>query len=153
MPFEDQGLVLIVENERHDVARFVEALDRLGVAPERIVTFDRADVAVQWLGDNKWTDEGIRLVLLDWKLTGTGASVLNAVRQIPRLRFTPVVVVSRSTFDGDVLAAYESGVSAFVHKPSQLIEYERRLDTTLAMYLSVVELPDLSVEDEVQVQA
>lgn len=58
------------------------------------------------------------LILLDLKLPKvSGFEVLQAIRENSRTRFTPVVVMSTSSEDGDIEQAYQIGANAFMRKP------------------------------------
>lgn len=129
-----QAHVLVVEDEAPDRRLFSRVL---GQHDTRITGVSRAFEALSFLESRECLDDPLRLILLDWKLPGGGARVLETVRDTPELKLTPVVVLSRSKAHVDVEAAYEAGANAFVDKPSDLYEFERRLGLICEFWLSV----------------
>jgi two-component system response regulator len=78
------------------------------------------------------------LVLLDLKLPRlSGVEVLMAIRDDPRLKTVPVVVLTSSDEKSDRSACYELGCNAFVRKPIDYDEYRRQLTATLDFWLNV----------------
>jgi CheY-like chemotaxis protein len=125
--------VVVVEDVRLDLLRFVRTLEAHEAS---VTTFRNAYDATAYLDSSAWHDEGLRLILLDWKLPGGGASVLQAVRKSPLLEFTPVVVISRSDIEVDVRLAYELGASAYVVKSHDLEELECALNAICEFWLN-----------------
>ena len=84
------------------------------------------------------------LILLDLGLPRmSGFDVLQAVRNhsSPRVRRTPVVVVTTSRSPDDVHRAYDLCANAFVAKPLELDEYVELIDGLRSWWLERVELP------------
>lgn len=126
--------VVIVEDARLDLDRFVRTLEAHSAC---VTSFRTAFDAIDYLRSDAWRDAGVRFIVLDWKLPGGGgASVLQAVRQSPLLKFTPVVVVSRSKVEVDVRPAYELGANAYVLKSHELDELEGALDAMCEFWLN-----------------
>ncbi|MCD0488990.1 response regulator [Pedobacter sp. MC2016-14] len=60
-----------------------------------------------------------KLILLDLNLPGlSGLDILKRIKEIPYLRFTPVILFSTSDDPTDVKASYEFGANAYITKPS-----------------------------------
>lgn len=133
-------LVLVVEDEQQDVERLGAVLGEYGVATE---VLPRAFEANAYLRREHPYAGAARpaLVLLDWKLAGGGESVLKTIRETDVLRVTPVVVLSRSSADVDVHAAYAGHANAFVVKPPDIDEYRRKVTSICDFFLRVSELP------------
>jgi len=78
------------------------------------------------------------LVLLDLKLPRlSGVDVLMAIRDDPRLKSVPVVVLTSSDEKTDLAACYDLGCNAFVRKPIEYEEYTADLMATLDFWLRV----------------
>jgi CheY-like chemotaxis protein len=83
------------------------------------------------------------LILLDLKMPGQGGlEFLDAIKQDPRLRAIPVVVVTTSALEADVLVAYQRGVAGFVGKPADLTEFIAAIDRLCHYWFARVRLPE-----------
>lgn len=66
------------------------------------------------------------VVLLDWKMPGTGgAEVLRAIRRDPATRDLPVFVCSATDSPTEIRAAIDLGATRFLAKPADMSEYVR----------------------------
>jgi CheY-like chemotaxis protein len=113
--------ILLVEDDKRDLELTLIALERSQLANDVIVLRDGAQ-ALDYLrreGDHAARAEGNpAVILLDLKLPKvTGLEVLQAVRADPALRSIPVVMLTSSQEESDVLRSYELGVNAYVVKP------------------------------------
>lgn len=119
--------ILLVEDDKRDLELTLVALERSQLANEVIVVRDGAQ-ALDYLkrtGDYAERPEGNpAVVLLDLKLPKvSGLEVLQAVRATPSLRSMPVVMLTSSHEESDVLRSYELGVNAYVVKPVEFKEF------------------------------
>jgi CheY-like chemotaxis protein len=113
--------ILLVEDDKRDLELTLIALERSQLANEVVILRDGAQ-ALEYLkreGGHAGRDEGNpAVILLDLKLPKvTGLEVLEAVRADPALRSIPVVMLTSSQEEADVLKSYELGVNAYVVKP------------------------------------
>ena len=118
--------ILLVEDDKRDLELTLIALERSQLANEVVILRDGAQ-ALDYLkreGDYAGRSEGKpAVILLDLKLPKvTGLEVLEAVRGDPALRSVPVVMLTSSQEESDVLKSYELGVNAYVVKP---VAFER----------------------------
>jgi CheY-like chemotaxis protein len=142
-------VVLIAEDCPND-----QALMKLAIG-EATSTFEAAFVsdgpeALDWLfrrGTHGDRDESLypALVLLDLNLPLlSGLDVLKALRQDPRGRLVPVVVLTTSEMPSDLLKAYECGANAYVQKPMGFTALVNLVEALQAFWLSFnVIHPDL----------
>ncbi|MBJ2160198.1 response regulator [Variovorax sp. IB41] len=113
--------ILLVEDDKRDLELTLIALERSQLANDVIVLRDGAQ-ALDYLrreGEYAARAEGNpAVILLDLKLPKvTGLEVLQAVRADAGLRSIPVVMLTSSQEESDVLRSYELGVNAYVVKP------------------------------------
>jgi CheY-like chemotaxis protein len=113
--------ILLVEDDKRDLELTLIALERSQLANDVIVLRDGA-MALDYLRrEGEYADraEGNpAVILLDLKLPKvTGLEVLQAVRADSGLRSIPVVMLTSSQEESDVLRSYEFGVNAYVVKP------------------------------------
>ena len=135
------GEVLLVEDAEVHVAFAKLAFEREGLEDHLRVVRD-GESAMRLLEDDP--DRPPRLILLDLGLPRmSGFDVLEAVRghDNPRVRRTPVVVLTTSRAPGDVRRAYELCANSFVSKPLDLDEFVTLIGELNAWWLQRAELP------------
>lgn len=128
--------ILLVEDDSNDILLIQRAFHRANlVNPLQIVT--DGDLAVEYLsGIGKYADRDCyplpMLMLLDLKLPRrSGLEVLQWLRQQPRLKRLPVVVLTSSKDSSDINNAYDIGVNSYLLKPpsfNDLVEIMRRIN-------------------------
>jgi CheY-like chemotaxis protein len=119
--------ILFVEDSENDIELTLEALRTLGLANKIVVVRDGVE-ALDYLycrGPFQGRDSGLPVViLLDLKLPKiSGLEVLKAIKGDEQLRMVPVVVLTSSREEKDLLAGYQYGVNAFVVKPVGFQEF------------------------------
>jgi two-component system, response regulator len=117
----EQIEILLVEDSADDAAMTLRTLQRRGIA-NRVVWAKDGVEALDFLfceGAHAARPEGTpKLVLLDLKMPRMdGLQVLERMKQDPRTRKIPVVMMTSSRQEGDMLASYSLGVNSFVVKP------------------------------------
>ncbi len=91
------------------------------------------------------------LVLLDLNMPRTdGRAVLQAVQQTPRLRYVPVVVLTTSSQERDIMSCYELGARSFVTKPARLAEFQHVIRVLVEHWLRVTVLPSAEEPPDAQ---
>lgn len=145
MTAELARLVLVVDDDAPDREQITTIVQRFDVP---CVTVHRAFEAIAYLTRQGPYAGAVRptLVLLDWKLAGTGLSVLRTIREHRELRAIPVVVLSRSGAEADVSTAYGNFANAFVMKDMDLNEFHRQITSICDFFLRVARLPDAGVQ-------
>ena len=113
--------ILLVEDDKRDLELTLIALERSQLANDVVIMRDGAQ-ALDYLrreGEYAGRAEGNpAVVLLDLKLPKvTGLEVLEAVRGDPALRSIPIVMLTSSQEEADVVKSYQLGVNAYVVKP------------------------------------
>lgn len=113
--------ILLAEDDPRDVELTLSGLEASNLANEVVVVEDGAR-ALDFLfrrGDFKNRSEGNpALVLLDLKMPKVdGLDVLRAIRGDESLRLIPVVILTSSRQESDLIQGYNLGVNAFVVKP------------------------------------
>lgn len=112
--------ILLVEDNPDDEALTIRALQRNNIANE-VVVARSGEEAVALLLDGERTFE---LLLLDLNLpTMDGLEVLRRVRANPGTRALPVIMLTTSTEDQDVLRSYELGVNSYIRKPVDFLDF------------------------------
>jgi len=135
--------VLLVEDDPGDVLMTREAFKDNKLANRLSVVPDGVDAMAYLRKEGRFADSPTPdLVLLDLNLPRMdGREVLAAMKSDPELRRIPVVVLTTSEAEEDVLRSYSLHANAYVTKPvdfGRFIEVVRKIDD---FFVSVVRLP------------
>jgi CheY-like chemotaxis protein len=119
--------ILLVEDNPKDVELTLAALEQSQLANEVVVVRDGAE-ALDFLyrrGSHEARNTvDPAVVLLDLKLPKVdGLEVLSQIKGDPAMRHTPVVMLTSSREESDLVRSYELGVNAFVVKPVGFREF------------------------------
>ena len=113
--------ILLAEDNERDVELTLAALDEHNLANEVVVARDGAEALDYLYGRGKFAGHanGLPVVaLLDLKMPKVdGLEVLRQIRTDPELKHMPVVMVTSSREEQDLVHSYELGVNAYVVKP------------------------------------
>lgn len=116
--------VLLVEDSPYDVELTVAALEKSRLANPVVVARDGVEALDLLFRRSNMGPEGVgadplpAVVLLDIKLPRVdGLEVLERIRKDPRTRHVPVVMLTSSREEQDLIRSYGLGVNAFVVKP------------------------------------
>lgn len=119
--------ILLVEDNPNDLELSLAALSKSQLANEIVVARDGAE-ALDYLlgrGEHAGREEGCpAVVILDLKLPKVdGLEVLEVIKKTRELCHTPVVMLTSSREEQDLVRSYELGVNAFVVKPVGFREF------------------------------
>lgn len=137
--------ILLVEDSPADVELARQALAEAKVANEVHVIRD-GEAAMEFLRREGAYADAPRpdLVLLDLNLPKKdGREVLVEVKRDPELCVIPVVVLTTSAADEDVLHAYQEHVNSYIRKPVRLIDFIDVIRKIDEYWLGIVSLPRL----------
>ena len=120
------GKILLVEDNPDDVALTLRALKSHNITNEVVVAQDGVQ-ALDYLfgaGGGDGPDELPAVVLLDLKLPKVnGMEVLHRIRADERTRLLPVVILTSSDEERDVIEGYSLGANSYVRKPVDFVEF------------------------------
>jgi two-component system response regulator len=122
------GTVLLVEDNPDDVELTLRAFQRAGITHPVVVKEDGVEALEYLFGEGRYASEGPAhhplVVLLDLNLPRMdGHEVLRRIRQDPRTRNLPVVILTSSAEDQDVVRSYDSGANSYVRKPVSFLAF------------------------------
>jgi two-component system response regulator len=87
--------------------------------------------------------EHLQVIILDLKLPKiSGLQVLEAIRADKRTDFIPVVILTSSKEDEDVMRAYKLGTNAYVRKPVDFLQFTDAVKQLGLFWLLINETPD-----------
>ena len=138
------GRILMVEDDSKDVELTLTALEEYNLANEVVVTRD-GEQALDYLycrGVYKLrSPENPAVILLDLKLPKVdGLEVLKKIKSDNRLKLIPVVVLTSSKEEKDMVASYKLGVNAYVVKPVEFHEFVNAI-RELGVFWAVINEP------------
>jgi CheY-like chemotaxis protein len=137
--------ILLAEDNPNDVELTLEALSVHNIANQVVVVSDGAEALDFLYRRNKYegrSNGDPAVVLLDLKMPKMdGLEVLRIIKSDPELKMIPVVVLTSSREEADLVRSYDLGVNAYVVKPvdfQQFVESVRQLGVFWAL---INELP------------
>ena len=140
-----ERVILLVEDNPSDEELTLRALKKSNIMNRVVVVRDGAE-ALDWLfrqgaHANRPSDESAQVVLLDLKLPKIdGLEVLRTIRADERTKLLPVVVLTSSIQEQDVIASYGLGANSYVRKP---VDFTQFVDAVrqLGLYWLVINQP------------
>ncbi len=133
-----EKIIMLVEDNPDDEELTLRALRKANIANEVFVARDGTEALDFLFGTGRHA--GLKtlpmpaVVLLDLKLPKlNGIDVLKRMRADPRTKLIPVVVLTSSSEDEDMLKSYQSGANSYVRKPVEFSSFANAV-TQLGMY-------------------
>jgi len=146
---QDDADILLVEDDPADVELTLRALESHRVANRVRVARDGAEALAYLFGlAGRTALSGgslPRLVLLDLKLPKVdGLEVLRAVRADERTRTLPVVVLTSSKEERDLVTSYRLGANSYIQKPVDFGQFQETVKQVGLYWLVVNEPPPMT---------
>ena len=138
--------VLLVEDNPSDAELTMRALKQRNLANKLFHARDGAEaldfVFAQGAFEDRKVENGPKVVLLDLKLPKVdGLEVLRRIKSDERTKKIPVVVMTSSREDRDLLSCYEFGVNGYVVKPVEFEDFSRAVSELGFYWLLLNETP------------
>ncbi len=129
--------ILLVEDNPYDVELTLHALDKSHITNHIHVVRDGAEALEFIFCTGAYAERGIqnppKVILLDLKLPKVdGMEVLRQVKADPRTQMIPVVVLTSSREERDVVESYRLGVNSYIVKP---VDFEKFTEAVQRMGL------------------
>jgi two-component system response regulator len=126
----DNRTILLVEDNPKDEMLTLRSLKKCRVANEVIVVRDGAEALDYLFATGDYTERDLSdlptVVLLDLKMPKIdGLEVLRRIRADERYQMLPVVILTSSDEERDILAGYELGANSYVRKPVVFADFSR----------------------------
>lgn len=137
--------ILLVEDSSDDVELTLRVLKTHHIANEVVIAQDGEEALRYLFQENQVFSQDLpAVVLLDLKMPKVGGlDVLRRIRAEPRTKQLPVVVMTTSCEERDILASYELGANSFVRKPVEFEEFEQAV-RFLGLYWLILNVPPKS---------
>ena len=121
-------VILLVEDNPNDEALTVRAFKKAGIANDIVVARDGEEALDYMFGTGQFEGRDItqlpQVIILDLKLPKVdGLQVLKRVRGDERVRKTPIVILTASKEERDLVEAYNLHTNAYVQKPVDFVQF------------------------------
>jgi two-component system, response regulator len=138
--------ILLVEDNANDVELTLRAFRSRNLANQVFVARDGAEALAFFFGEDghPLRDIGVmpRVILLDLNLPKVdGLEVLRRLRADERTRTLPIVVLTSSTEEPDIAAAYRLGANSYIVKPVDFESFARAVSEVGLYWVLLNELP------------
>lgn len=136
--------ILLVEDNLDDIELTMIALEKSRIANPVVSVRDGVEALEYLRREGEWAgrdDVNPAVILLDKKLPKLdGHEVLSAIRADERLKRVPVVMLTASREEKDLLRSYDLGVNAYVVKPVEFEDFMAAIND-LGMFWAVLNEP------------
>ncbi|NJM46242.1 MAG: response regulator [Alkalinema sp. RU_4_3] len=140
-----EKVILLVEDNPDDEALAIRALKRHHVGNEIVVAHDGVEALEYLFGTGRYAGRDVSLkpsvILLDLKLPRVdGLEVLRRLREDDRTKLLPVVILTTSSEEQDLLNSYSLGCNSYIRKPVDFIQFSEAI-RQLGMYWLLMNQP------------
>ncbi len=137
--------ILLVEDNPQDAELTLRALKKHNISNRILVVKDGAEALDFIFGTGKYSGRDIakhpKVILLDLKLPKiNGLEVLRKIKSDERTRVTPVVILTSSKEERDIVEGYRLGVNSYIVKPVEFEEFAKAV-TDLGLYWLLINQP------------
>lgn len=138
--------ILLVEDSAADAEMTLRTLKRRGIANSVEWVKDGVEALDYLFCRGPHAERGTgapKMVMLDLKMPRLdGLQVLREMKQDPRTQAIPVVMMTSSREEGDLLASYRLGVNSFVVKPVDFAEFAETVSQVGMYWMIANQVPD-----------
>ena len=145
----DQNVVdiLLVEDNPRDTELTIRALHKHNISYKFLVLEDGAEAMDYIFCKGTYGGREIsnhpKLILLDLKLPKvSGLDIVKAIKSDGRTKMIPVIIITSSTYNEDLRAAYENGANGYVVKPVDFNTFIEAMSHLVLYWLLVNRLPE-----------
>ena len=138
----EEKTILLVEDNRDDEELTLRALRQNKILNNIIVARDGVEALDYLLCRNEYANRDIndlpQLILLDLKLPRlSGLDVLQQIRENPVMQYVPVVIMTSSSEEDDIVSSYRLGANSYVRKPVEFGNFSQAVQQ-LGLYWLVI---------------
>jgi CheY-like chemotaxis protein len=114
--------IMLVEDNPDDVELTLRAFRKNNIANKTVIVQDGVEALDYLFGRGTYANRDVkeqpRIILLDLKLPKmNGLQVLEQIRSAESTKFLPVVILTSSKEESDLIASYKNGANSYVRKP------------------------------------
>jgi two-component system response regulator len=140
----DKKNILLVEDNPDDEALTLRALQKSNILNKIVVARDGVEALDYLFGEGSYSDRDTsimpELILLDLKLPRMdGLEVLQRIRTNKRTRLLPVVILTSSKEESDLIQGYNLGANSYIRKPVDFVRFRKSVQQ-LGLYWLVLNI-------------
>ncbi len=140
-------VILLVEDNPDDEALTIRAMKKNNILNEIVVVRDGVEALDYLFGRKKYSSRDVteapQLILLDLNLPKIGGlEVLRQIRTDDRTRLFPVVVLTSSREEKDLVESYKLGANSYIRKPVDFDQFTEAIRQLGLYWLVLNEVPD-----------
>jgi CheY-like chemotaxis protein len=148
-----EKIILLVEDDPDDEALAIRALKKNNIKNEVMVAHDGIEALNYLLGRESYAGRDLsempQVVLLDLKLPKMdGLEVLRQIRANEPTKLLPVVILTTSKEDQDIISSYSLGANSYIRKPVDFIQFAEAVRQLGLYWLLLNEAPPLGKESK-----
>ncbi|KMP10837.1 chemotaxis protein CheY [Candidatus Nitromaritima sp. SCGC AAA799-A02] len=135
--------IVIAEDDEDDYLLTMEAFKEAGVDNE-VCWVQNGEELMNYMNGLERGKNGdpLGLILLDLNMPKKdGREVLHELKSVPKFRHIPVVVMTTSKADADIVNSYELGVNSFIQKPVRFQDFVKVIKVFSNYWFGTVKLP------------
>jgi CheY-like chemotaxis protein len=141
-----EKVILLVEDNPDDEELTLRALKKNNIQNEVVVARDGAEALDYLFGTGAYTGRDLRIMpavtLLDLKLPKVdGLEVLRRLRTDERTQLLPVVILTSSKEEQDLLTGYKLGANSYIRKPVDFLQFNEAVRNLGLYWLLLNESP------------
>jgi CheY-like chemotaxis protein len=144
-----QPVVLVAEDDPDDRQLLRDAFSETGYTNDLRFVSDGEELLAYLLRQENSTDTPPpHIILLDFNLPRKdGREALAEIKQHPRLKKIPVIVLTTSSYEHDISLAYETGANSYIAKPVTFGQLCKIIESLSTYWLDIVDLSPLAEGD------
>ena len=144
---DDKVEILLVEDNPHDAEMTIRALRKVNLANRLIHVKDGAEALDFIFSKGAFSERSVgnkpKVILLDIKMPKVdGIEVLRQIKANENTRTIPVVIMTSSKEEQDVITSYDLGVNSYVVKPVDFEGFAKAVSELGFYWLMINELPE-----------
>ena len=137
--------ILLVEDNLEEAQLTIRSLKKNNLTNKLLHISDGAEALDFIFAGGKHSDrtigDGLKLILLDLKLPKVdGLEILKAVKEDPRTKIIPVIILTSSKEEQDIISSYRLGVNSYIVKPVNFDSFSKAV-VELGMYWMLLNVP------------